>query len=44
MMKRMVGAGGVFLGASRRGVSKLIVLGTLGESVSLRRFLDHQAF
>jgi len=40
MMKRTVGTGGVFLGASGRGVSKPIAVGALGVAVSLRRFLD----
>jgi len=40
MMKRTVGACGVFLGAEGRGVSKSVAVGTLGVAVSLRRFLD----
>jgi len=37
-MTRTVGAHGVFLGASGRGVFKSVPVGTLGVSVSLRRF------
>jgi len=44
MMKRTVGAGGMFLGASGRGVSKLVAVGTLGVAVSLHRFLDLEGF
>jgi len=40
MMKRTVGAGGVFLSASGRGVSKPVAVGALGVAVSLRGFLD----
>ena len=40
MMKRRVGAGAVFLGASGRDVSKSVAVGTLSVRVSLRRFLD----
>ena len=40
MMKGTEGAGGVFLGASGRGVSKSIAVGALGVAVSLARFLD----
>jgi len=40
MMKRIVGAGGVFLGASGKGVSKPIGVGALSVAVRLRRFLD----
>ena len=40
MMKRTIGAGGVFLGASGRGVYQLIAVGALGVTGSLRRFLD----
>jgi len=40
MMKRTVGAGGVFLGVSGRGVSEIIAVGALGVAVSFRRFLD----
>jgi len=39
-MKGTVCAGGVFLGASGRGVSKPVAVGALGVAVSLRRFLD----
>jgi len=42
MMKRTVGEGGVFLGASGRGVFKSIGVGALGVAVSLYRFLDFQ--
>jgi len=42
MMKRAVGAGGVFLGASGRGVSKPIAVGALGVAVRLPRFLDYE--
>jgi len=42
MMKRTVGAGGVFLGASGRGVSESVTVGALGIAVSLRRFLDFE--
>jgi len=42
MMKRTVGAGGVFLGASGRSVSKWRAVGALGVAISLRRFLDFE--
>ena len=44
MMKGIVGADGVFLGASGIGVSKSIAIGALGVAVSLRRFCDLEAF
>jgi len=44
MMKGTLGAGGVLLGASGRGVSKVLAVGPLGVAVSLRRFLDLEAF
>jgi len=37
MMKRMVGAGGVLLGASGMGVSEWVAVGALGVGVSQRR-------
>jgi len=40
MMKRTVGAGGVFLGVSGSSVSKSVVVGALGVAVSMCRFLD----
>ena len=40
MMKRTVGAGVVFHGASGRGVSEPVAVGALGVAVSLLRFLD----
>jgi len=40
MMKRTVGAGGLFLGASRRGLSKLTGVCTLSVAVNLGRFLE----
>jgi len=40
VMKRTVGAGGVFLDASGSGVSESVEVGALGVAVSLRRFLD----
>jgi len=40
MMKRTVGAGGVLLGASGRGVSESIAVGALGVPVSLRHILN----
>jgi len=40
MMKRTVGTGGMFLGASGRGVSKPIAVGALGVAVSLPCLLD----
>jgi len=43
IMKRTVWAGGVFLGASGRGVSKVVAVVTLGVVVSLRRLLDLEA-
>jgi len=42
MMKPTVGAGGMFLGASGRGVSESIAVGALGVAVSLHRFLDFE--
>jgi len=42
MMKCTVGAGGVFLGASGKGMAKSIAVGPLGVLVSLRRFLDFE--
>ena len=42
MMNRTVGAGGVFLGASGRGVSESVAVGALGVAVSLRRFLEFE--
>ena len=44
MIKRTVGAGGVFLGASGRGVSEPIAVSALGVAVSLRRFLAIEPF
>ena len=44
MVKCTVGAGGVLLGASGMGVSKMIAVGALGVSVSLGRFLDLEPF
>ena len=44
MMKRTVGAGAIFLRASGRGVSESVPVGALGVLVSLRRFLDLEAF
>jgi len=44
MMKRTVGAGGVFLGALVRGVSKSVAVGALCVVVSLRAYLDLEAF
>jgi len=44
MMKHTVGASGVFLGSSGRGVSNGIAVGTLGIVVSLCRFLNLEAF
>jgi len=43
-MKRTVGAGGVFLGASGEGVSKPIAVGALVVAGTLRHFLDLEAF
>jgi len=40
MMKRTIGAGGVFLGASGRGVSKAVAVGALAVTGGLGRFLD----
>jgi len=40
MMKRTVGAGGVSLGASGRGVFEPVALGELGVAVSLCRFVN----
>jgi len=40
MMKGTVGAGGVFLGASGKGVSESVTVGTLGVAVSLHRFFN----
>ena len=42
MMKRTVGAGGVFQGASGRGVSESVGVCALGVAVTLRRFLDFE--
>ena len=39
-MKRTIWAGGVFPGASGRGVSEPVAVGSLGVTVSLRRLLD----
>ena len=44
LMKRTVGAGGVFLGAPGRSVSKSVAVGTLGVPASLRCFLDPEWF
>ena len=44
MMKRTVGAGGVLLGASGKGVSESIAISALGVAVSLGRFLDLEPF
>jgi len=44
MMKRTVGAGGVFLAASGSGVSESIAVGALGVALSLGRFLDLEHF
>ena len=44
MMKRTMGAGGVFLGASGSGVSEAVAVGRLGVAVSVRRFLDFELF
>ena len=40
MIKRTVGAGGVFLSPAGGGGSKAVAIGTLGVAISLRRFLD----
>jgi len=40
MMKRTVGAGGVFLGALGMGVSEPVAVGALSLAISLRRFFD----
>ena len=40
MMKRTVGAGGMFLGTSVSSLSESIAVDALGVGVSLRRFLD----
>ena len=40
MMKRIVGAGGVFLGALGIGVSETVAVCALGVVVSLRCFFD----
>ena len=44
MMKRAVGAGGVFLRAWGRGMSEEVAVGTLRVAVSVRRFPDLKAF
>jgi len=44
MVKRTIGTGGMFLGASGRGVSEAVALDTLGVSGSLCRFLYLEAF
>jgi len=44
MMKRTVGAGGVFLGALGRGVSKSVAVCELYITVSQRCFLDLELF
>jgi len=44
MMKRIVGAGVLLLGAMGRGVSESIAVGALGVALSLRRFLAFEAF
>jgi len=43
-MKRTVGAGGLLLSASGRGVSESVAVGALGVAVSLSRFLNVEAF
>jgi len=43
MIKGIVGAGMVFLGAIGRGVSKSVAVGTLGVVVSLRCFFHLEA-
>ena len=42
VMKRTVGAGGVFLGASGIGVSESVAVGALGVAVGLRSLLDFE--
>jgi len=42
MMKRTIGAGGVFLSASGMGVSESVVVGTLGVAVGLCSLLDFE--
>ena len=44
MIKGPGAAGGVFLGALGRGVSKSLAVGTLGVSVSPPSFFDLEAF
>jgi len=43
-MKRRVGAGVVFLGASGSSVSEMVAVGAWGVAVSLRRFFDLEPF
>ena len=42
VVKRTVGAGGVFLGASGIGVSESVAVGALGVAVGLRSLLDFE--
>jgi len=42
VIKRTVGAGGVFLGASGIGVSESVAVGALGVAVGLRSLLDFE--
>jgi len=42
VVKRTVGAGGVFLGASGIGVSESVAVGTLGVAVGLHSLLDFE--
>jgi len=42
VMKRRVGAGGVFLGVSGMGVSESVAVGALGVAVGLRSLFDFE--